>query len=635
MQPTQHLYDQSFKRQPPPRYSPPQKTPPKLDRHQQELIAAAKIEYAQRLRWRDYPDEWCRERIHLEPSWRILAAKALGLTLAEFDAKYGGELEDKIVLVLYSVRDNPKTLVRSGHQVGKTIISAAVCLWWADVYRPSRVVTTSATWIDVSTKLWGAIRSHYRNAGQWFVDVNGKPIDINDVSLRIRDDHYMIGLSSKEVEPFQGHNSPHTLVAFDEASSIEQKFFDAADAQAHRMLATGNPLSTAGPFYKYSKSTEWNTIHIACRHHPNIVFGREIIPGGPRPEWVEGRKRVWGERSPLYLSRVEGEFPEESADTLFPLSTINACFELYEAVKDLAPIPDSDRNFGLDVARAGGDKTVGDYGDWVEYKGRRVHRVRTILKHDFTDHHTTRVEVQMLNKQLGGFSKVNVDAGGEGSGLADELPKGDDCVKHVNRILFGSNPTNRDYFDCRAEMYWQLSNAMKSGNYAHNRVDELEEELSVVGGMRSYREKTIKRTNKKQLTFYLPPKEEIKELLGRSPDYADAACLENYKGTAHGLFELYEREAKKMQQANVQEPQPLDTQPEILDDTSSPQERQKIWREKVVESELLRSIGGKPKTLINPELPKCPKCGNSVCLYSDIYVCDVCGARGKLNEQVA
>lgn len=582
-----------------------------LSRRELELAAAAAIELQQRKVWRAYPDVWCRERINIEPSWKVHAAQALGLTIEEYERKHGGEMDDKIIEVLESVRDNPKTLVQSGHQIGKTLIAAAIALWFLDVYRPSRVITTSATWTDVETKLWGTIRSLYRKNGEWF------GVKINETALKIADDHYALGLSPKEVESFQGHNAAHVLVEFDESSSIDQKFFDASDAEATRQLATGNPLLTEGPFYKYSKSSEWHTIKVSCYDHPNVKFKREIISGGPRASWVESRKKAWGAKGPLFLSRVLGEFPEESEDTLFSLTTLHACFDLWEKVKDLPQVEEGSRMLGLDVARMGGDKTVGYGGDWCIYNAQLVKRVRKVLDLAYTDHHSTRMKVAAIWR-MNHYNAANIDAGGEGSGLCDELPRMGEAFS-VNRILFGSNPADNDYFNARAEMYWQLSTAMKTGNYALEPDDELEEELSVTGSMRDYKEKMV--SHKKQLVFWLPPKEEIKLRLLRSPDKADGLALENYKGRTGWFFESawgnmadQEREALR-DKAKIEFKLENAALGDAASATQSPSDPESATATKKAKRTLDRV---------------CTGCASKVAEYTDIWRCNNCGLTGVL-----
>lgn len=453
--------------------------------------AAASIELERRLRWRRDPVAWFRERVKIEP-W------------------------EKQVEIIESVRDHRKTHVRSGHKVGKTVVAGGLTLWFLDCWRPSRVITSSASWLDVKMKLWGHVRSYYRKNGEWF------GVKIHDEALRINDEHYALGLSPKTVEPFQGHNAEHVLVIFDEASAFSDAYFDAADAQASRMLAIGNPLLAEGPFYRFARSAEWSHIRISCLDHPNVLERRMVIPGGPTLEWVEGRKQYWGETSPLYQTRVAGEFPEESSDTLFPLSAVRKAFELWRLAERLPRAEDASIALGLDVARAGGDRTIGYEKDHVLLEGKLTARARKALELKKTEHHATRMKVTQLH-QGRRYDRMNIDAGGEGSGPADEMAA---AGLPVRRIHFGGRPSHKDYFDIRAEMYWQLSADLKAG-MAVEPDDELEEELSVVGGMAGLKEKSVDGT--KRVVFWLPPKDEMKQKLGRSPDKADGLALANYQ----------------------------------------------------------------------------------------------------------
>jgi len=490
------------------------------DRRVLQYGATLAFELKKREHWRRHPADWCRERVKIEPSWKVLSAAALGITVAALEKKWP-QIEDKQIQILESVRDNIKTHVRSGHQIGKTMTAACVILWFLDCFRPSRAITTSATWTDVEMKLWGAIRDLYIKNGSWL----GK--DIGRATLKLRDRWYALGLSPDRVEPFQGHNDKYVLVVFDEGSSIDQKFSDAADAEATRLLEIGNPLIARGPFFKHAKSSEYNHIHVSCLDHPNYILQKEVIPGGPRFEWVESRKTHWGETSPLYLSRVAGEFPEESSGTLFPLATINDCFARYKDVRNLPRDSEGKHQLGLDVARAGGDHTVGYDRDSVKVDTQLLLRAKKVIDLAKTEHHGTRMMVQSMSDQ-DKYDTINVDAGGEGSGISDELWS---AGYPVVRVMFGANPISPDYFNCRAEMYWMLSKAMKAGLAIEpDPTGELEEELSVIGGMASLKEKSVNKIMR--AVFWLPPKEEIASILGRSPDKADALCLATYHAPA-------------------------------------------------------------------------------------------------------
>src|SRR5262249_2946344 len=82
-----------------------------------------------------------------------------------FRERFGIELWEKQVEIAYSVRDNRKTHCRSGHKTGKTLLAGGLILWFLECFPRSKVVTTSSTWSDVHTKLWGAVRHLYNTNG--------------------------------------------------------------------------------------------------------------------------------------------------------------------------------------------------------------------------------------------------------------------------------------------------------------------------------------------------------------------------------------------------------------------------------------------------------------------------------------
>jgi hypothetical protein len=53
----------------------------------------------------------------------------------------------------------------------------------------------------------------------------------------------------------------------------------------------------------------------------------ELPPLLVSPAWVEDARKRWGVDSPLYKSKVDGEFPEVSENTLIPVSWITAAQE--------------------------------------------------------------------------------------------------------------------------------------------------------------------------------------------------------------------------------------------------------------------------------------------------------------------
>jgi hypothetical protein len=114
------------------------------------------------------------------------------------------------------------------------------------------------------------------------------------------------------------------LVIIDEAGGVPKSIFDAVDALATnidaRVVAVGNLDDPASHFATICKpGSGWHVETISAFDTPAYTGERvpeELLPLLVSPEWVEERKLRWGVNSPIYQSKVLGEFPDLSDDTL-------------------------------------------------------------------------------------------------------------------------------------------------------------------------------------------------------------------------------------------------------------------------------------------------------------------------------
>jgi hypothetical protein len=86
----------------------------------------------------------------------------------------------------------------------------------------------------------------------------------------------------------------------------------------------------------------------------------ELLPLLVSPEWVEERKLRWGVNSPIYQSKVLGEFPDISDDSLILPTWIGAA-QKRTLERSRRPV------MSRDIARFGEDETVGmrREGGWI------------------------------------------------------------------------------------------------------------------------------------------------------------------------------------------------------------------------------------------------------------------------------
>ncbi|MDO8534555.1 MAG: hypothetical protein Q7S17_07430, partial [Xanthobacteraceae bacterium] len=176
----------------------------------------------------------------------------------------------------------------------------------------------------------------------------------------------------------QGYHAPKLLFVGDEAGGLSKALLDAADSLIAndncRALLIGNPDDPTTEFEKICRpGSGWNVIRINAFDSPN--FTGEKIPDTLRPlliskVWVEEKRKSWGEESPLWQAKVLGLFPEQSTDSLVPISALRAAHERFETAVDGDP-----NELGIDVARFGDDWSVfyrrKGFKAWVEHRHRK------------------------------------------------------------------------------------------------------------------------------------------------------------------------------------------------------------------------------------------------------------------------
>lgn len=403
--------------------------------------------------------------------------------------------------IIESVRDNDNTCVASGHGVGKTFVSACTTLWFLCCHYQSRVITTAPTNRQVESILWAEIWSLYKNSR---VPLGGKLLK---VSLNLEEKWYALGLSTDDPDRFQGHHAKHLLLVMDEAPGIDAKIYEAAKGiltQAHsKSLLIGNPTSPSGPFFDAFKSRFYNAIHISCYDSPAIKEP-EKYEALTTMKWIEERKEEWGEKSPMFVSRVLGRFPEEGEDTLIPL---NWCERAVARGNKKGESIISDYIYlGLDVARYGSNKTV-----LTTFQPNRVIRIKTIQNRSTTD----AVKLVVTEGVSAGAKLMNitVDDTGVGGGVTDRLRELGYGVLAVN---FSQKPTDPYHFrGIRDELYWFMRELFRSGEIAIPNNESLVSQLS------SIRYKINSRSGK----IEIESKDEMKKRGLKSPDEADSLAI--------------------------------------------------------------------------------------------------------------
>ena len=234
----------------------------------------------------------------------------------------GVNLWSKQEEVLLAVRDYRRVAVKAGNGLGKGFTAAVAVLWFVSSYQPATVLTTAPTARQVRHVLWREIRRLYQGSAEL---MGGRMLHSR---LEVAHDRFALGLSTDEVDQFQGFHSPNMLIVVDEAEGVTEPIYEAIDAVMtagnSKLLLIGNPTSITGTFRRafHEERHLYHNITISALESPNVRQQRVVVPGLTTHEWVAERLALWGESSSMYRARVLGDFSDRAEDTLISLARI-------------------------------------------------------------------------------------------------------------------------------------------------------------------------------------------------------------------------------------------------------------------------------------------------------------------------
>jgi hypothetical protein len=205
-----------------------------------------------------------------------------------FGEKVLGEYyTDDIKRVMESVRDNPVTIAKSANGVGKTHSAARIAIWFYKCFPDSQVYTTAAPpYRNLQTLLWGEIMSVVEKHKDKVL-----PYDrLRNLHISMGAKHFITGVAiptsgtSKEREAkFSGKHAPYLLFIVDEGDAVPDEIYDAIEScmsgGEFRLLIMFNPRFKGGPVYYKEKRNLANVITLSAFDHPNVITGKDVIPG--------------------------------------------------------------------------------------------------------------------------------------------------------------------------------------------------------------------------------------------------------------------------------------------------------------------------------------------------------------------
>lgn len=405
-----------------------------------------------------------------------------------------------------SVWENERTAAPAGHGVGKSLGVACIAVTYLFAFPYSKVVTTANTFTQVTENIWSPINHLVRGAK---VKLGPEP---NTTDWVLAPEWFATGISTNLADSFQGkHGKGGTLVIFDECQMIPKDIWAAAESlmsgENCRWLAIANPTMASGNFHAACNDPDWTVVRMSCLDHPNVIEGREVIPGAVTKKWVESMRRKYGEDSDEWRSRVLGLPPLTDEHSLISLDTIRP---------NVATVLLPGRVMGVDIARKGKDSSAA-----VLLVDGKVEAVETWQGRDLMQ--TTGYIIDLAktwNISLMDGS-VKVDGCGLGAGVYDRLTE---QGYYIDSVDAGSAATGDWGHICgdvrvlnrKAELWWAASILfrMQALGLDVKKFPDLARQLTSVGYDHS-----------SNGAIRVEKKEAVKKREGGSPDMADALIL--------------------------------------------------------------------------------------------------------------
>jgi hypothetical protein len=426
-------------------------------------------------------------------------------------------LWSKQIEILESIKVNRFTAVKACHGPGKTYSASVAGAWWLDPQThplgEAFLITTAPSWPQVEAILWRELRRrHYQGKLPGRITRECLWLMGEEGTKRLDASEEIIGMGRKpqdyDENTFQGIHARYLLAILDEANGIPEALWDSVLAlvtnKNARILAIGNPDDPNSRFAKVCKpGSGWNVIRISAWDVLKAVaeedIPEDIVEQLTSSEYIETARREWGEGSPRWQSKVEGEFPDVSDEYLISPSLIEYCHQRELPGFDLG-------RYGCDIARYGVDKSVVYHN-----RGGVVRLVAEWSKED-TMSSAGRI-ARILRSHGAKRPPANIDIIGLGAGVYDRLREQRLNVAGYQGSTRAVNPAK--FKNRRSETWWTFKEQMEEGLID---LDPKDDTLAAQLG-------SIKWNTDSAGRIYVETKEDMLARGMPSPNHADAAVM--------------------------------------------------------------------------------------------------------------
>jgi hypothetical protein len=496
----------------------------------------------------------------------------------------GAELWDKQRELLEAIRDIEIVQVRSATGVGKTFALGHAAVWIYKSFPKAQVYTTSAPPEgNLRRLLWGEIYALAKDHAELFLtdDVRASLL------IQRHPKQFIVGVtipsssSDEEIETkWSGKHSPELVFIMDEGDGVPDPVYKGADGCMSggvfvRQVVCFNPKKKSGEAYRREMEGRAHVIVMSALEHPNVITGKNIIPGAVTQEVTIRRIYQWTDPKPIKMEvdstcwevpefligktaklpsgkltpplrpgwrviiddqfyyKVLAEYPQGGQNQLIWDSWIDDAVSRWEMMRTMnggqvIPPQGIKPTMGLDVADLGPDKDCAAfrYGTWWD--------IPETWK-SIDPHNTAERAAREYKERNAAMCKV--DATGVGAGVPGAMMAQADKLNFyitAYRVMVaesasgflmeededGEASLSGEFVYIRDEAYWAVRTAFRKGNVALPPETYNEDCRRLHESLKSM---TYEITAKNKIAVV--SKKILRKVLGYSPDEMEAFML--------------------------------------------------------------------------------------------------------------
>jgi len=423
--------------------------------------------------------------------------------------------------------DNKKSFIGFGGAAGpgKSYLGCAWILIQCFTYPKVRYAlarrelkTLKATTVKTMFKVmgdWGVTEQYYRYDKQYgeIKFWNGSEIVLLDLADQPSDPEFLRFGGLELTGAFVDESNECSIKSIEILSSRLGRQLNDEYSILPKMLETFNP-SRDHVYYRYHRPDRDGVMP------DDYVFVRALVTDNLKvsKDYIEQLKK--GDKAKVERL-LYGNFDySESHDELIDFESICALFENRD-------VPEGEMFMSVDIARFGKDATT-----IIIWSGWRVTHVHMMAKSSTVQ--VAEKIVQLANQYNIPATNVIVDEDGVGGGVVDQLRQVAPAVKGFvsNKSPIKRGNGDHNYNNLKSQCYFLLATFI-----VERRIWFMPQDKAIKDFLIQELEVVKKRDIEKDGKNAVLPKEKIKEMIQRSPDYSDAMMMRMY-------FEIKKNETK-------------------------------------------------------------------------------------------